>query len=599
MSFDRTAALPIEEYALIGDCVSAALVARDGSIDWLCWPRFDSAACFAALLGGPEHGHYQIAPAAHGKPATRKYRDGSPVLETVFETEQGQVALIDFMVPGHGHGCLVRIVEGRSGAVDMRLELALRFDYGLSVPWVTKRRGGNGIVAVAGPDMVVLRTDVELRGQDLTTIATFTVHQGERARFVLTHCASHLPVPLSLDAEDALYQTEASWEAWNKHCTYDGLWAREVRESLTVLKCLTYTTTGGIVAAPTTSLPEALGGERNWDYRFCWLRDATLTLFAFMRAGHHEEATAWAAWLHRSVAGSPSQVQIMYGIGGERRLEEWEVGWLPGYQGAKPVRIGNAAAMQLQLDVYGEVCSALHQARRERLLIDENSWPLQREMLEHLEQIWREPDEGLWETRGGRQHFTFSKMMAWLAFRRGIDDAEHWGFDAPLERWRAARDEIHALVCEKGFDTEKNSFVQSFGAKALDASLLLVALIGFLPAEDPRVTGTIDAIERELMRDGFVLRYKREESDDGLPGKEGAFLACSFWLASARYLQGREEDAHRLFERLLALRNDVGLLAEEYEPRAKRFTGNFPQAFSHVALVTTAMMLGGMRPHGR
>ncbi|MBV8915863.1 MAG: glycoside hydrolase family 15 protein, partial [Acetobacteraceae bacterium] len=435
MPFDRPAALPIEDYAVIGDCMTAALVARDGSIDWLCWPRFDSAACFAALLGGPEHGHYQIAPAACSRPATRQYRDGGLVLETLFTTDAGQVALIDFMVPGAPNSSVIRIVEGRSGTVDMRMVLRLRFDYGLSVPWVTKRPGGNGIVAIAGPEMVVLRTDVRLRGENLTTVSDFTVSEGQRISFVLTRCPSHLPLPLSLDPEDALYQTEQHWRSWSRGGTYDGEWGEAVRRSLLTLKCLTYAETGGIVAAPTTSLPERLGGVRNWDYRFCWLRDATLTLFAFLGAGHHDEATAWGAWLHRSVAGAPEQVQIMYGIAGERRLEEWEIDWLPGYQGAKPVRIGNAAAQQLQLDVYGELCSALHQARKERLLIDGDTWPLQCKLLEHLEAIWRDPDEGLWETRGGAQQFTFSKVMAWLAFTRAIDDAQSCGLEAPVERW--------------------------------------------------------------------------------------------------------------------------------------------------------------------
>jgi GH15 family glucan-1,4-alpha-glucosidase len=599
MPFDRDAGLPIEDYALIGDCVTAALVGKDGSIDWLCWPRFDSAACFAALLGTREHGRYQIAPAAEDARITRRYRDDTLVLETLFETDQGQVALIDFMVPGAANSCIVRVVEGRSGRVDMRMLLRLRFDYGISVPWVTQRPGGNGIVAVAGPEMVVLRTNAALRGEDLTTVSDFTVAEGERVSFVLTRCASHLPMPISLDADDALYQTEEYWHAWSRKCSYDGPWADAVRRSLLTLKCLTYAETGGIVAAPTTSLPERLGGVRNWDYRFCWLRDATLTLFAFLSAGYHEEATAWGAWLRRSVAGSPGQVQIMYGIAGERRLEEWEVGWLPGYQGAKPVRIGNAAAAQMQLDVYGEVCSALHRAREQQILIEDGSWPLQCAFLEHLETIWREPDQGIWEVRGGPQHFTFSKVMAWLAFARAIQDAETFGFEAPVDHWKQVRDEIYATVCREGIDKERNCFVQSFGAKALDASLLLIPAVGFLPADDPRVTATIEAIERELLVDGFVLRYRTEQTEDGLPGREGAFLACSFWLAAARHLQERKSEANEVFERLLNLRNDVGLLAEEYDPSTRRFTGNFPQAFSHMALVATAMSLSGRRqtPH--
>ena len=583
----------IEDYAMIGDCATAALVGRDGSIDWLCWPRFDSAACFAALLGGPEHGRFLIAPVNATGPATRRYRDGSLVLETVFECEEGQVALIDFMAPQTDGGLLVRIVEGRRGAVPMQLDLALRFDYGMSVPWVTRRHGANGIVAVAGPEMVVVRTPVPLHGRDMRTVAAFTVREGNRVPFVLTHAPSHLPPPISLDAEDALYATEEYWSTWSGRCTYDGPWAEAVRRSLLTLKCLTYAPTGGIVAAPTTSLPEALGGVRNWDYRFCWLRDATITLFAFMAAGYTEEAGSWADWLHRSIAGSPDQVQIMYGIAGERRLQENEIPWLPGYQGAAPVRVGNAAATQLQLDVYGEVMDALHQARSAKLLDSRQSWALQVALLEHLEEVWQQPDEGLWETRGGRRHFTFSKVMAWVAFDRGIKDAEMHGLEAPLDRWRKVRDTIHATVCRDGYDEKLGSFTQSFGDPALDASLLLIATVGFLPHEDPRVQGTVRAVERGLLVDGFVLRYRTEGGDDGLPQGEGAFLACSFWLAAAWHMQGRHAEAKALFERLLALRNDLGLLSEEYDPRAKRFTGNFPQAFSHVALITTALTLAG------
>ncbi len=589
-------ALPIEDYALIGDCITAALVGRNGSIEWLCWPRFDSAACFAALLGTEDNGRYLIAPVAEDAPATRRYRDGSLVLETVFDTPDGQVAVIDFMPPMTGNSCIVRIVEGRSGQVPMRMELALRFDYGVTVPWVTRRRGGNGIVAVAGPEMVVLRTQVPLRGERLRTVGEFTVGQGERVHFVLTHSPSHLPVPHSLDAEDALYNTEEYWSAWVRRSTYAGPWADEVQRSLLTLKCLTYAPTGGIVAAPTTSLPEKLGGSRNWDYRFCWLRDATITLFAFMGAGYTDEAASWADWLHRSIAGSPEQVQIMYGIAGERRLTEWEVPWLLGYQDAAPVRIGNAASSQVQLDVYGEVMSALHQARDAKLLVNPQTWALQRALLQHLETIWAEPDEGLWETRGGRQQFTFSKVMAWVAFDRGIRDAEAHGLKGPVHRWRAVRSQIHETVCRDGFNTARNSFVQSFGATALDASLLLLPSVGFLPHDDPRVLGTIEAIERELTQDGFVLRYRTEGGVDGLPDGEGAFLACSFWLAMALHGIGRQADARALFERLLALQNDVGLLSEEYDPHSRRFTGNFPQAFSHVALITAAMALAGETP---
>jgi len=592
--------LPIEDYALIGDCITAALVGRNGSIDWLCWPRFDSAACFAALLGTENNGRFLIAPKQPGPPAKRHYREGSLVLESEFETGSGgRVALIDFMVPGSANSTLVRIVEGRSGRVDMRMVLALRFDYGISVPWVTKRRGGNGIVAVAGPEMVVLRTEVALRGENMTTVADFVVGEGERVHFVLTHGPSHQTLPLSLDADDALYATEEYWKTWRARCTYDGLWAREVGRSLLTLKALTYAPTGGIVAAPTTSLPEQQGGVRNWDYRFCWLRDATLTLFAFMRAGYHDEATAWADWLHRSAAGRPDQVQIMYGIGGERMIPERELDWLPGYGGARPVRTGNGAAQQLQLDVYGEVSNALHRARQAKLLTKRNTWALQRKMLDHLQTIWREPDEGIWETRGGKRHFTFSKVMAWVAFNRGVQDAEDFGLDAPLEEWRRERDAVHALVCEQGFDAGRNSFMRSFGSDDLDASLLLIPVVGFLPAGDERVAGTVAAIERELMVDGFVLRYRTEDGTDGLPPGEGAFLACSFWMTMALHLQGRTDEARAMFERLLGLRNDVGLFAEEYDPATQRFCGNFPQAFSHVAMTAAAMMLSGLNIGGR
>ena len=583
----------IEDYALIGDCATAALVGRNGSIDWLCWPRFDSAACFAALLGGPEHGRFQVAPADAAYSVKRSYRDGSLVLETLFDCDGGQVALIDFMVPGAPCGSLVRIVEGRRGTVPMAMDLALRFDYGMSVPWVTRRKGGNGFVAIAGPELVVLRTPVELHGRDLRTAAEFTVREGDRVPFVMTHGPSHLPPPISLDADDALFATEEYWANWTGRGTYNGPWADVVHRSLLTLKCLTYAPTGGIVAAPTTSLPEALGGVRNWDYRFCWLRDATITLFAFMAAGYTDEAAAWAGWLHRSIAGSPDQVQIMYGIAGERLLQENEILWLPGYQGAAPVRVGNAAATQLQLDVYGEVMDALHQARSAKLLTSPQSWSLQAALLEHLEEVWQQPDEGLWETRGGRRHFTFSKVMAWVAFDRGIKDAEMHRLEAPLDRWRQVRDTIHATVCRDGYDEKLGSFTQSFGDPALDASLLLIAIVGFLPHDDARVQGTVRAIERDLLVDGFVLRYRTEGGGDGLPTGEGAFLACSFWLASAWHMQGRNAEAKALFERLLGLCNDVGLLSEEYDPRAKRMTGNFPQAFSHVALITTALTLAG------
>ena len=599
MSIARQNSLKIEEYALIGDCRSAALVGRDGSIDWLCWPRFDSGACLSALIGDASNGRFHIAPvvdgAIVGKATARRYAGATVVLETIWEMETGTVVLTDFMVPEMDHGTLVRVVECREGTANLRMELCLRFDYGQSVPWVTRREGGNGVVAVSGPDMVVLRTDVDLRGEDMITVADFTVTKGERIPFVLTHCASHLPVPMGRDYNDMRHQTTQFWEEWASRSTYKGEWAVSISRSLLTLKCLTDRVTGGIVAAPTTSLPEEIGGVRNWDYRFCWLRDASLTLFAFMEAGYYDEAGSWAEWLQRSAAGRPDQVQIMYGIAGERRLVEYELEGLAGYEGSKPVRIGNAASNQVQLDVYGEVCEALNQARRGNLMSSGFAWPLQRKLLEHLEKLWVHEDSGLWETRGGPKHFTFSKVMAWVAFARSIEDAEINGLDAPLDRWRAVRDEIFATVCNKGFNTELNSFTQVFGETGLDASLLLIPVIGFLPGDDPRVTGTVAAIEKGLVEDGFVLRYRAAASSDGLPGKEGAFIACSFWLAQAMILAGRKEEARALFERLVGLCNDVGLLAEEYDPRLRRFTGNFPQAFSHVALVTTALLLDGVR----
>ncbi len=599
MTIARPHSLRIEDYALIGDCQSAALVGRDGSIDWLCWPRFDSGACLAAILGAPENGRFHIAPVADGKslgPATsRRYAGPTAVLETTWDTDGGTVVVTDFMVPETTLGTLVRVATCRSGRVDMRMELALRFDYGQSVPWVTAREGGNGIVAVSGPDMVVLRTDAALRGENMVTVADFTLVAGESVPFVLTHCASHLPVPMGQDHADLLHKTMAFWEAWSARNTYAGEWAVSISRSLLMLKCLTDRETGGIVAAPTTSLPEEIGGVRNWDYRFCWLRDASLTLFAFMEAGYYEEAGAWAKWLQRSAAGRPDQVQIMYGVAGERRLEEWEIGALAGYEGSKPVRVGNAASKQLQLDIFGEVCEALNLARRGHLMAKDFAWPLQCELLNHLETLWHEKDSGLWESRGGPKHYTFSKVMAWLAFSRSIEDAERSQLDGPLDRWRGVRDEIFHTVCEQGFDPALNSFTQAFGETALDASLLLIPVVGFLPGTDPRVVGTIAAIEKDLLEDGFVLRYRAVESDDGLPGREGAFLACSFWLAQAQHLSGRTDDARALFQRLIGLCNDVGLLAEEYDPRLQRFTGNFPQAFSHVALITTALLLDGVR----
>jgi GH15 family glucan-1,4-alpha-glucosidase len=582
--------LRIEDYALIGDCESAALVGRDGSIDWLCWPRFDSDACFAALLGDPSHGRWLLAPIAENVRISRRYRKNTLILETHFETDTGAVTLVDFMPLRDGWSNLVRIVVGERGTVRMCGELIIRFGYGATIPWVT-RLPGRGLRAISGPDMLVLDAPVSMHGEDFKTVGEFTVSAGDRLPFVLTYGPSHLDVPPPVDPEKAIARTEEFWTGWAGRCEPSGSWHDAVVRSLITLKALTFEPTGGIVAAPTTSLPEQIGGSRNWDYRFCWLRDATLTLLALMDAGYYDEATAWRDWLARAAAGSPSQMQIMYGIAGEHRLSEWEVPWLQGYEGAKPVRIGNAAYNQLQLDVYGEVMDALHQARRGGLQAGEHAWDLQRAVLAHVEKVWRQPDESIWEVRGPRQHFTYSKVMCWVAFDRMIKSAEEFALPGPLDRWKALREEIHRDVCAHGFDRDLGSFVRSYGSKEFDASLLLIPAVGFLPPDDARVRGTVEAIERSLMVDGFVLRYDTTRTDDGLPAGEGAFLACSFWLADAYVLLGRTDDARRLFERLLALRNDVGLLSEEYDPHARRLVGNFPQAFSHVSLVNTAANL--------
>ena len=583
--------LPIEDYALIGDCNTCALVGRNGSIDWLCWPRFDSAACFAALLGSPDNGRWLLAPAGEVTGVARSYRGKGLVLETVFTTATGSAAVIDFMVMQAGHSSVVRIVEGRSGHVDFAMDMALRFDYGSSVPWVIREEGRHALVAIAGPELAVFRTTAEFEGRDFRTAAEFTVTAGQRLPFVLSHGPSHLPAPPGIDAESALALTEKTWADWSARCQYKGRYAEAVMSSLRVLKALTYAPTGGIAAAATTSLPEQLGGSRNWDYRYCWLRDATLTLFSLMHAGYYEEAVSWRDWLHRSLAGSPQQIQIMYGISGERRLAEWEVPWLPGYQGASPVRIGNAASEQLQLDVFGEMTEALHQARGGGLTDPAKSWTLQVAIIEHLETIWQQPDDGIWETRGGRKHFTYSKVMTWVAFDRMIKDSETHQLPGPVDHWREVRDQIRDQVLERAFHPGKNSFTQHYDTDELDASLLLIPLVGFLPHDDPRVRGTTAAIEKELLQDGFVLRYNTADSKDGLPPGEGAFLACSFWLVDNWHMQEREDDARALFEQLLGLRNDLGLLSEEYDPVARRMTGNFPQAFSHTALITSAMNL--------
>jgi GH15 family glucan-1,4-alpha-glucosidase len=577
----------LEDYALIGDCETAALVSRAGSIDWLCWPRFDSAACFAALLGNPEHGRWLIEPVTPGGKLTRRYRGRTLILETQIETPEGAVTVIDFMPPRGRNSDIVRLVRGDRGCVRMRTELILRFDYGRTVPWVTRLADGT-YRAIAGPDMAVVHTAVPLHGQNLTTIGEFDVAAGATVSFVLTHGSSHLAPPEPIDPVQSLQTTEAFWEEWAARSQSEGEWSDAVIRSLITLKALTYAPTGGLVAAPTTSLPEHLGGTRNWDYRFCWLRDATLTLLALMNAGYYDEAKAWRDWLLRAAAGAPSQLQIMYGIAGERRLTEFEIPWLPGYEQSQPVRIGNAAHHQLQLDIFGEVMDALHQGRRGGLDGREAEWDFQLSVIEHLESIWDCPDEGLWEVRGERRHFTHSKVMAWVAFDRAIRAIKDFGLKGPLDRWTTVRTAIHDEVCTRGFNAELGSFVQSYGSRELDASLLLLPTTGFLPPDDPRIRGTIEAVEKHLLVDGFVLRYNTETSDDGLPAGEGAFLACSFWLVDAYVLLGRIDDARRMFTRLLSLRTDLGLLAEEYDTRARRLVGNFPQAFSHIALVNSA-----------
>ncbi len=583
--------LPIENYALIGDCHTAALVGLDGSIDWLCFPRFDSGACFAALLGGPEHGRWLIAPTAAIRRVIRRYRDETLVLQTDFETDEGSVRLIDYMPLSDERWDVVRIIEGLSGNVALRMELIVRFDYGSIVPWV--RRSEDVLLMTAGPDTLELTGSRPVEGENMKTVAEFTVAAGTREHFVLNYRPSHHATRPALDAGEELKQAESRWHHWSSRCQYQGRWRGPVLRSLITLKALTYKPTGGMVAAPTTSLPEQPGGVRNWDYRYCWLRDATFTLNALLLAGYVNEATAWREWLLRAVAGSPKDLQILYSVTGTRRLDEFELPWLPGYENAAPVRIGNAASRQFQLDVYGEVMDTLHLARVSGLPPEAAAWHFQVAMLDFLESTWEEPDEGLWEVRGPRRHFTHSKVMAWVAFDRGIKDAERDGFDAPVARWRQIRSDIHAEVCRQGFDPGRNAFVQSYESRHLDASLLLIPQVGFLPADDPRVLGTIAAIERDLVVEGLVLRYSTATGVDALPAGEGAFLPCSFWLADAYVLAGRREEGEALFERLLALCNDVGLLAEEYDPRTKRMLGNFPQALTHMALVNTARLISG------
>ena len=597
---DRSPDVPsrIEDYGLIGDCRSAALVGRDGSIDWLCWPRFDSPACFAALLGRAGNGRWRIAPVDTSATVSRRYRGETLILETTFETESGTAMLTDFMTIGDGDEAapaLVRIVQGVRGRVAMRTSLTLRFDYGASVPWVTQLEGDGGLNAIAGPNRVALRTPIPLRGaadgDEQSSVAEFEVGEGEVVPFVLSYGPSHLPPPAAVEPQTAMDRADTFWREWSGRCTFEGEHREIVLRSLLTLKALTHHATGGIVAAPTTSLPEQLGGPRNWDYRYCWLRDATLTLSALMAGGYFDEAAAWRNWLQRSVAGNPDQVQIMYGVAGERTLVEWEVAWLKGYADSAPVRVGNAASEQLQLDIYGEIISAMCHARKGGLAHPEEGWDLQCALLAHLEQVWQEPDDGIWESRGSRRQYTFSKVMAWRAFDRAVDDAETFKLEGPLERWRCLRATIHDTVCREGFNEEIGSFTQYFGGQTVDAALLMMVLAGFLPVDDPRITGTVRQIERQLLNEGFVLRYRTEEGTDGLPGGEGAFLACSFWLVEVYVLQGRREEAKALFDHLLDLGNDLGLFAEEYDPHAARQVGNFPQAFTHLALIAAAMRL--------
>lgn len=583
----------IEDYALIGDCETAALVGRNGSIDWLCWPAFDSDACFAAILGTHRNGRWLIAPSGDVTATSRRYVGDSLILETRFETDNGTVALVDFMPPRGKASDIVRLVRGISGAVKMRMELVIRFGFGADIPWV--RRIDHSLMAIAGQDMTVLRTPVETRGENLTTVSDFEVTAGETVPFVLTYGPSHLPPVESIDPEIALEETERFWQDWCSHCTRDGNYHDLVMRSLITLKALTFAPTGGIVASPTTSLPEKLGGSRNWDYRFCWLRDATFTLLALMNSGYTEEALAWHNWLLRAAAGSPSNMQIMYGIWGQRRLLEWEAGWLDGYEGAKPVRIGNAAHAQLQLDVYGELIDAFHQSRMAKLKLDEETWALECAVLNHLAEVWDRPDHGIWERRGQPKHYVFSKVMTWVAFDRGIKSAETFGFKAPLLHWQALREAIHRDVCNNGFDADENTFVESYGSKLLDASVLLLPAVGFLPPSDPRIRGTIAAVEKWLMRDGFVLRHDPRELPAGQPPLEGAFLACTLWLADAHVLSGDLDKAQVLFDRVVGIANDVGLLAEEYDSMARRQTGNFPQALTHIALINTAHNLSAAR----
>lgn len=581
--------LPIEDYAMIGDCHTAALVSRHGSIDWLCFPYFDSGACFASLLGSEEHGHWSISPADEVRKISRRYRGDTLILETEFETDSGSVVVVDCMTPRDDVPQVVRLVVGTRGEVRMKMELVIRYDYGSVVPWV--RRTERGISAVAGADMLSLSTDAPLRGEGLKTLSEFTVSEGQKIPFDLTWSPSHRPERRTIDPEKAIHQTQTWWEKWSARCSYDGKYRDAVMRSLIILKGLTFLPTGGIVAAPTTSLPELLGGVRNWDYRYCWVRDAALTLSSLINAGYLEEARDWRRWLLRTVAGSPSDLNIVYGLHGQRRLTELELAWLPGYEGSAPVRTGNAAYQQFQLDIFGEVANTLFLCRQAGLGPEEGGEGVALALLEFLQTGWEKPDEGIWEMRGPRRHFVHSKVMAWVALDRAVRSVEKGWLKGDIARWKGLREQIHAEVCRDGFDAKLNSFVQFYGSQHLDASLLMIPLVGFLPADDPRMLGTVKAIETNLIENGFVGRYTLDPNVDGLPHGEGDFLACSFWLADNYLLQGRRSDGERLFERLLAIRNDVGLLSEEYDPVNKRLVGNFPQAFSHVGLVNTAFNL--------
>ena len=583
----------IEDYGLIGNTHSAALVSRSGSIDWLCLPRFDSGAIFAALLGDERHGSWQLRAKDREARIFRRYRPGTAILETRFETEMGAATVIDFMPPPADNSVneVIRLVRGDRGVIEMATTILFRLDYGRLVPWL--QRTAKGIFAVAGPDAVRLYTPVELDNRNLTTQAEFAVHAGEYVPFVLTWFPSHRQPPAVGDAVGLMDRVERFWRDWSARSTYQGPWNEVVERSLITLKLLTYSPSGGIVAAPTTSLPESLGGSRNWDYRYCWIRDATLTLYAFLTSGYHDEAIAWRNWLLRAAAGSPKDLQIMYGLHGEQRLQEFTLDWLPGFAGSAPVRVGNAAFSQFQLDVYGELIGSLHAARRYGIDGSEAAWSLASVIVEHLARIWHQPDEGIWEVRGSARHFVHSKLMAWVAFDRMIASASIYGLSGPLERWRRIRDEIHADICRNGFNAERNTFVQYYGGATVDAALLFIPLVGFLPPDDPRVLGTVTAIERDLLNNGLLRRYDTDDGFDGLDGDEGAFLACSFWLCDVYHLCGRDADALKLFKHLLGFANDLGLLSEEYDPCGVRQLGNFPQAFSHVALINTAYALSG------